>query len=146
MSKTRLVTFGFDHGEPPAADRVFDVRSSKYNSQSWQDKAEEIANEIEPGETVAIGCKHGETRSVHIANHVKDLLGDCEVKHLDKGKHNTMPLIHSSSDDAVSENIRELRHSGYPEEQAIAIAKRNQRDSGKKKGKKHPKKMMKHED
>lgn len=33
-----------------------------------------------------------------------------------------MPLMKGSSKDIVGENIRELRHSGYPEDQAIAIA------------------------
>lgn len=33
-----------------------------------------------------------------------------------------MPLISGSSKHVVSDNIRELRHSGYPEKQSIAIA------------------------
>lgn len=33
-----------------------------------------------------------------------------------------MPLKGGSSKKVVSENIRELRHSGYPEKQAVAIA------------------------
>lgn len=35
-----------------------------------------------------------------------------------------MPLVSGSSDKAVSENIRRLRHEGYPQRQAIAIAMR----------------------
>jgi len=33
-----------------------------------------------------------------------------------------MPLKKGSSNKVKSDNIRELRHSGYPEKQAIAIA------------------------
>jgi len=33
-----------------------------------------------------------------------------------------MPLKNGTSKKAVSENISELRHSGYPEKQAVAIA------------------------
>lgn len=35
-----------------------------------------------------------------------------------------MPLLHGHSDEVISENIRELRKSGYKEKQAIAIALR----------------------
>lgn len=44
-----------------------------------------------------------------------------------------MPLQHGSSDAIKSANIRELRHSGYPQDQAVAIAMneaRKTRDSG----------------
>jgi hypothetical protein len=40
-----------------------------------------------------------------------------------------MPLIKSASDEARSENIGELRHSGYPPKQAEAIAYSNQREA-----------------
>jgi len=33
-----------------------------------------------------------------------------------------MPLIKGSSKSVINQNISELRHSGYPEKQAIAIA------------------------
>lgn len=33
-----------------------------------------------------------------------------------------MPLFKGSGKEVVSENIRELRRSGYPEKQAVAIA------------------------
>lgn len=45
-----------------------------------------------------------------------------------------MPLKAGSSKPVISNNISELRHSGYPEKQAIAIAFSNARKS--KKGKK----------
>jgi hypothetical protein len=35
---------------------------------------------------------------------------------------NNMPLLKGSSQKTISRNISELRHSGYPEKQAIAIA------------------------
>jgi hypothetical protein len=38
-----------------------------------------------------------------------------------------MPLIKSGSDKAVGKNIRELKASGRPQKQAIAIALDNQR-------------------
>lgn len=33
-----------------------------------------------------------------------------------------MPLLKGSSDSIISQNIRELRNSGRPEKQAVAIA------------------------
>lgn len=46
-----------------------------------------------------------------------------------------MPLKKGKSKKVISENIRELRHSGKPEKQSIAIAYSEAR-RGKKKGKK----------
>lgn len=42
-----------------------------------------------------------------------------------------MPLKSGTSRETVSENIRELRHSGRPEKQAVAIALSEKRRSGK---------------
>jgi len=47
-----------------------------------------------------------------------------------------MPLAHGSSKDVISSNIAELRKSGYPEKQAVAIAYSHSRKSKKKKAKK----------
>ncbi len=50
-----------------------------------------------------------------------------------------MPLEKGKSKKVISENIRELRHSGRPEKQSVAIALSKARKSGakipKKKGK-----------
>lgn len=40
-----------------------------------------------------------------------------------------MPLHRGASDEIVSENIRELRHAGHPEDQAIAIAMKKKRET-----------------
>lgn len=138
MAKTRLVTFGHDFGDPPAADRVYDVRGERYNRKDWERRAKAIAGDVKPGDCIAIGCKHGHTRSVHIAEMVRDWLGkDVEIEHLDREKtRDDMPLMHGSSKEVVSENIRELRHSGYPEKQSIAIAMSKAGKSRKKRGKK----------
>ena len=44
-----------------------------------------------------------------------------------------MPLKKGKSKKTVSSNIRELRHSGYPERQAVAIALHKAGKSRKKK-------------
>jgi hypothetical protein len=36
-----------------------------------------------------------------------------------------MPLLKGSSDDIVSENIREMRKAGHPADQAVAAALKN---------------------
>ena len=47
-----------------------------------------------------------------------------------------MPLLNGSSQSIISENIREMRNAGYPEDRAVAAAMRN---AGKSKTKKKPK-------
>ncbi len=46
-----------------------------------------------------------------------------------------MPLFKGSSKEVIGENIRELRHSGRPEAQAVAIAMRSAGKAKPKKGK-----------
>ena len=41
-----------------------------------------------------------------------------------------MPLKKGKSKKVISSNIRELRHSGYPEKQAVAIAFSKSREKG----------------
>lgn len=43
-----------------------------------------------------------------------------------------MPLTKGKSKKVISENIRELRHSGRPEKQSVAIALSEARKSGAK--------------
>lgn len=47
-----------------------------------------------------------------------------------------MPLLKGSSNSIVGSNIRELRNSGYPEKQAVAIALSKAGKSNKNKPKK----------
>lgn len=54
-----------------------------------------------------------------------------------------MPLIESGSDEARSENIREMMHSGHPQDQAIAAAYSMQRKHKKRKKSKKSKKQEK---
>lgn len=51
-------------------------------------------------------------------------------------KDDDMPLIKGSSREVISENIRELRNSGRPEAQAVAIAYSKAGKSKKKTAKK----------
>ena len=50
-----------------------------------------------------------------------------------------MPLLKGDSKEVISQNIAELRRSGKPEKQAVAIAYSEARRTGKSKGKKHGK-------
>lgn len=45
-----------------------------------------------------------------------------------------MPLKKGKSKEVISDNISELRHSGYPQDQAVAIAMDKAGKSRKKKG------------
>jgi hypothetical protein len=46
-----------------------------------------------------------------------------------------MPLKKGSNKKVISDNIKELRHSGYPEKQAVAIAMQKAGKGKEKKGK-----------
>jgi len=43
-----------------------------------------------------------------------------------------MSLKKGSGKKVISENIKEMRHAGHPEKQAVAAAMREARESGKK--------------
>lgn len=43
-----------------------------------------------------------------------------------------MPLITGKTEKSISKNISQLRHEGYPEKQAIAIAEEKKREAMKK--------------
>lgn len=60
------------------------------------------------------------------------------ITKLIKGK--IMPLKHGKSKKVISENISEIRHSGRPEKQSVAIALSEARKSGAKIPKKSKKK------
>ena len=47
-----------------------------------------------------------------------------------------MPLKKGSSQKVISQNIKEMRAAGHPQDQSVAAAMRQARDSGKKGGKK----------
>jgi hypothetical protein len=55
-----------------------------------------------------------------------------------------MPLLKGNSDEVVSQNIRELRNSGRPERQAVAIALERAGKSNKNKRKKLANKVASH--
>lgn len=42
-----------------------------------------------------------------------------------------MPLLNGHTDEVMNENVAELRRTGYPEDQAVAIALKKQRESQK---------------
>lgn len=131
----KVISFGYDHGDPPKADHVADVRGVGYHPKKWKTAALRIAKQGKDVKTIAIGDKHGHTRAPRIAGMVADEL-DATVSHRDKDK--AMPLMKGNSDGIISANISEMRAAGHPEDQAIAAAYRNAGRSrkGPKKGKK----------
>lgn len=48
-----------------------------------------------------------------------------------------MPLKSGTSKETVSENIREMRHAGHPENQSVAAAMRKKRESKRRHHKGH---------
>lgn len=55
------------------------------------------------------------------------------------------PLFKGSSQSVISQNVSELRRSGKPESQAVAIALSKAGKSGKGKAKRVAKKVVKHD-
>jgi hypothetical protein len=51
-------------------------------------------------------------------------------------KEETVPLHKGSSQKTISKNIKEMRAAGHPQDQSVAAAMREARESGKKGGKK----------
>ena len=139
LMATRIVTFGYHHEDPPKdADQVFDVREDEseksMDPEEWDREATHIAKLVKPGQCIAIGCDHGEDRSPGVARLVAQKL-DGPVTVTNPNLEGNMPLMSGSSKGAVSANISELRKSGYPEKQAIAIAMSKAGKSKKKKKK-----------
>jgi hypothetical protein len=134
----KVISFGYSHGAAPEADHVVDVRAEHYNPKAWKAAGDRIAKQAKGG-SVAVGDKHGQTRAVHIANHVAKRMG-AKATHRDKGKKAVMPLLPGDDQSVISENIREMRNAGHPEDQAVAASMRM---AGKMKKPKMKKKGMK---
>ncbi len=139
---THIMTFGHNKGPIPQADEYYDVREVPDTKEAEEDEAGYLAGEITPGCTVALGCHHGEFTSPHIAELLKEKMGNVKVTNrdmyvdVDHGNGKSMPLMHGSSKHVISENIRSEMHAGKPQDQAIAIAM-SKAGKGKKKAKKN---------
>jgi hypothetical protein len=133
-----VISFGYDHGGPPEADYVEDVRGEHYNPSDWAAAGKRIAGKAKGKGKIAIGDKHGNVRAPKIAEHVAKHLG-AKVSHRDKGKRAVMPMLPGKSQSVISENIREMRNAGHPEDQAVAAAMRNAGKPKKMKGMKKTK-------
>lgn len=129
MRRPHVISFGYDHGAPPEADHVEDVRGSTYQPGEWGARSKAIAKAAKGKAVVAIGDKHGRTRAPQMAVQVSKRLG-ATVTHRDKGK--PMPLLKGKSSAVRAQNIAEMMKAGHPEKQAIAAAYRQQRVGGKK--------------
>ena len=125
--KTRITTFGYNNGDPPSADTVFDVRQETTGDtpEGEREAADRILKRVKPGDRIAIGCDHGQFSSVHVARLVKKALGDnCTITHRDlEGEYNMAPLKQRKG--IIGENIRTLKHKGLSETEATkkALAK-----------------------
>jgi RNase adaptor protein for sRNA GlmZ degradation len=87
--KAHVTTFGYEYGNPPEADRVYDVRDlhdHPMNSGKIEERAEEIMEELEAGDHIAIGCELGHDRSPHVAARIKKEFG-ATVEHRDKWRN-----------------------------------------------------------
>jgi RNase adaptor protein for sRNA GlmZ degradation len=85
-NRTVIITFGYRHGDAPPADMTVDLRDVNDHDYSvWEKEAESIAQEIEPGTVVALGCRDGDDRSVHIARLIQKHLDHVVVVDRDLG-------------------------------------------------------------
>lgn len=62
-----LISFGFNKGLPPKANKIFDVRDLSHDTNSpwFKARTQEVADYVtqHPLQTVAVGCDMGEHRS-----------------------------------------------------------------------------------
>lgn len=69
-----LISFGFDKGAPPKAQKVFDVRDLSHDTKSpwFTGRVQEIRDYVKahPYQTVAVGCDKGQHRSKVIVDRV----------------------------------------------------------------------------
>jgi len=92
MRKTHVTTFGFEYRHPPEnVDRVYDVRDLVDvpfdTDQKLEQRADDIMEELNPGDSIAIGCDYGHDRSVYIATLIARNYPGVEVDHLDYDSH-----------------------------------------------------------
>jgi RNase adaptor protein for sRNA GlmZ degradation len=84
-----ILSFGFSHGLPGRAARVFDVRDLSHdtNSDAFRQRCAEMVDwgTAHPGQDFAIGCEKGKHRSVVAANSVATTL-KTSVMHRDRGR------------------------------------------------------------
>lgn len=120
---THITTFGHNKGPIPQADEYYDVREVPDAKEAEEDEATHLAVEITPGCTVALGCHHGEFTSPHIAELLKEKMGNVEVvnrdMYIDVDHGNGKAMLKGEGKEVLSENIRSFKHGGLSEEQAI---------------------------
>ena len=108
LRETHITTFGYDHSGPPkGVDRVYDVRGMPDypfdDDHELEARAQEIMDELEPGDSIAIGCEHGHDRSPFIAHLIEENYPSVTVTHQDYDK------LTEEKDNATSERQEQGR-------------------------------------
>jgi RNase adaptor protein for sRNA GlmZ degradation len=82
----RLISFGYRHGPPPAADVVVDVRalSPDLSHRAAARVRTRIADALHRGQSVAVGCDEGQHRSVHLVQDCQRWMPQIPVTHRDQ--------------------------------------------------------------
>jgi len=99
------MTFGHEYGAPDDSefDRMYDVRDLPdflFDKEHELDsKADEIMDELNPGDRIAIGCEYGHDRSCHVARMIEENYPGVKVTHRDYNKlYNEAPENDHASD------------------------------------------------
>ncbi len=93
--KGSIVTFGFENGTPPVTDVQFDVRDLTHDMHAPAAKAklDDMVSKCSADQTISIGCKRGEHRSVVMGMRLAEKL-DVPLTHRDAKVSKPKPKVY----------------------------------------------------
>ena len=113
-----ITSFGYEHGNPPPADEVIDVRNLSHDLNSPDAKAvkQRMTDLVKAGKNIAVGCKHGQHRAVALARDVADST-NTSVWHRDRRRTSTVQAPKAST--ALVNALKRLQRAGQRRRRSV---------------------------